>query len=300
MNAMTGNGWMVRLRTRWWWLLVAGALGLLVALVQLNLSTYDYLAQYRVTPVRAEASGVPAGISSIAAVAGVNLGRGDAARPFTLYLQMLKSREVAGDLVRNEALLRGAFPAQWDAARGVWREPASRTRWLRQLIQGLAGAPIATWHKPGAAEMQTYLERELTVADDQRNAIARVSLAAPDPAFAMAILKAAHESADLRLRQRALARTKTAVTYLTETLPTVTVAEHREVLAQALGEQERVRMMAAASAAFAAEPLGSVTVSANPVTPNPFVNIAAIVGLFLVLGVAAVLKVKFPFRSAMV
>lgn len=273
-----------RLRRNWKWPAGGLAAGLVLAFLYLNFATYEYAASYRVTPVRSDGPGLSGGLSSLAAAAGVSVGRGDAAKPFTLYLNLLKSRDVAAELAKDETLMRGAFKASWDAQTGQWRQPRSYTRWLKTLVRQIAGAPINAWTPPDAARLQIWLQDHVSVSDDQRNAIATISTTNEDPKFAIALLTALDQQADRLVRQRSLARAEASIDYLQKTLPTVVLAEHRAALAESLGEQERVKMMSMASASFAAEPLGAIVATPEPVTPNPFLTIAALGLLGLLIG----------------
>ena len=283
-----------RLRRNWLYPVTGLTIGAVAALLYLNFATYEYAASYRVTPVRSDGPGLSSSLSSLAAVAGVSVGRGDVAKPFTLYLNLLKSRDVAAVLAKDRTLMRGAFKSSWDERNRQWRQPPSKARWLKHLVMGLAGAPIPAWTPPDAARLQLYLQDNVNVSDDQRNAIATISMTSEDAKFAIALLSALDKQADKLVRNRALARAEAAITYLKATLPTVTLAEHREALAESLGEQERVKMMSMTTSAFAAEPLGAVIASAEPVTPNPFLTIAALGGLGLLVGM--LVAINRPFR----
>jgi len=275
---------LTRLRRHWKWPAMGLALGLFAAILYLNFATYEYSASYRVTPVRSDGPGLSSSLSSLAAVAGVSVGRGDAAKPFTLYLNLLKSRDVAAELAKDQALMHGAFKKSWDAKLGQWHQPPSITRGLKNLIRGIAGAPIPAWTPPDAARLQIYLEDHVSVSDDQRNAIATISTTNENPEFAIALLTALDKASDQLVRQRAQARAEAAISYLQTTLPTIALAEHRQALAEALGEQERVKMMSLASSSFAAEQLGAVVASPETVTPNPFLTLAGLSFLGLLLG----------------
>ncbi|WP_426164948.1 hypothetical protein [Sandarakinorhabdus sp. DWP1-3-1] len=286
----------LRLRRNWLFPVAGFAVGLVVALLYLNFATYEYAASYRVTPVRSDGPGLSSSLSSLAAVAGVSVGRGDAAKPFTLYLNLLKSRDVAAVLARDRSLMRGIFKRSWDARNRVWRQPPSKTRWLKNAVRRFAGAPIPMWTPPDAAQLQMFLQDNVSVSDDQRNAIATISIANEDPKLAVALLSALDKQADKLVRDRALARAQAAIDYLKRTLPTVVLAEHRSELAESLGEQERVKMMTMASSAFSAEPLGAVIASPDPVTPNPFLTLAVLAAL----GAMAGTLLAFNRRSRLV
>ena len=78
---------------------------------------------------------------------------------------------------------------------------------------------------------------------------------------------------------------------LSAQLGKVTIAEHREALAQTLSEQEKQRMAASSSAPYAAEPFGNATASPRPTSPRPILVLAASLMAGLLLGTLAALGV---------
>src|SRR5690606_16351275 len=87
-----------------------------------------------------------------------------------------------------------------------------------------------------------------------------------------------------------LKRSSGNIAYLTEQLSKATVAEYREAIAQALSEQEKIRMASSSTAPFAAEPFGSAAASPRPTSPQPLLVLivsivgGGILGSLLVLG----------------
>ncbi|PZN92998.1 MAG: hypothetical protein DCF31_14180 [Alphaproteobacteria bacterium] len=275
---------------RRWWVAASSATGMAMAIFVLHTATYRYSATMTVTPVQANSTALPGGLSGLASLAGVQVGRGEVAKPFVLYMQMLTGDGVVARLARDRSLMRHVFAKHWDARLGRWREPESATRGVTNLVKSILGVPVRAWAPPGPPEVDLWLSKRLSVAEDPKNGIARISLSDPDPEFAMATLAKINTLADTELRARELQRTRGYITYLGRTLATVTLAEHRAALAAMLGEQERKRMIAAADTAFAAELLGPIVASDKPDTPQPVATLLVGLGGGLLLGLLLALN----------
>jgi hypothetical protein len=273
---------------RRWWALLAGALiGLWLGASILSGATVQYTSELKVSPVQAEAGGLMRRLGGLASLAGVGgLGKADAATPFDLYLEAYFAPEVAERLAEDPALLRGAFWKEWRDGR--WTEPRSA---IGDAVLGLKralGAPVTPWREPDAGRFGEWLIENVAVNRSNRSAIVTVSLEHPDPAFARDLLARLHREADRTVRAKTLDRTAGTVAYLERKLGEVLLAEHREALAQALGEQERSRMMASVQGvAFAAEQFGAPRSTSEPTSPRAVVTLGAGLIAGLLLGVLA-------------
>lgn len=271
---------------RRWWAPVAGALiGLWLAAAMLSGATVQYTSELKVSPVQAEAGGLMRRLGGLASLAGVSgLGKADAASPFDLYLEAYFAPEVAERLAEDPAVLRGAFWKEWRD--GAWVEPRSTVGNMVRGLKRTLGVPVPAWREPDAGRLGEWLIRNVAVNRSNRSAIVTVSLEHPDPAFAEALLARLHREADRTVRAKTLDRTAGTIAYLERKLGEVLLAEHREALAQALGEQERNRMMASVQGiAFAAEQFGAPRSTSEPTSPRAAVTLG--VGLLggLLLGV---------------
>lgn len=268
-----GMMWLLLGAIRRHWLIMALciAAGLAAAVIYLHNATYRYSVELRVTPTQQDMSSLANRFGGLAAVAGINLGADKAVSPFDLYLEAMYSNEVAERLSRDPAMLRGAFPREWDATHGRWVEPDSLIRPLVQGAEEVLGAPVVPWSPPNSRRFAEFLRKEVFVVRDNKRAIVTISTLQEDTGFGRALLVQLDAAVDQMVRRRALDRANAYVGYLSLKLSQVTLAEHREALAQALAEQERVRMMSSSRVAYAASPLGAPVVSLEPVKPKPIV-----------------------------
>jgi uncharacterized protein involved in exopolysaccharide biosynthesis len=261
------------------WLLVGitGAF-IIFAIVYLQTANYQYLVQMQVTPSQGAASeamrGRLGGLSGLAAMAGINIGEANTVSNYDLYLESLQSREVAESVARDLSIMKVVFSDEWDASTQNWQQPPKRMGGLKRVIKALLGIPDYPWQAPNGARMQQYLGDVIRVDRKPRSPIAVIRTYAVDPRFGMQLLNAVHRAADERLRAQALHRTDEYVKYLSSQLDVVTVSEHRQALAEAMSEQEKMRMMTRANTPFAAEPFGSATASLRPARPRPVAALA--------------------------
>lgn len=259
------------IRRSWPIVVVAVVTSVVIASIYLHTAQYKYVASYQVTPTQSSSmtGGLGSQFSGLAAAAGLTLPTSPSETNFQLYLKGLHSREVATALARDEGLVRSIFDAEWDPASGKWHAPRDRLSFIKEPIKALLGVPTYRWERPGAARMQEFLEKSVKIEQSAKDPVAVVSFAHPDPAFAVRLLEEADRATDGQLRRRALIRSTDYIRHLTAKLSTVSVAELRTAIAQALSEQEKVRMTASSSLPFAAELFSKPSASRRPILPDP-------------------------------
>ena len=261
---------------RRWYLVVLGALvGLAWGVQDLHSQSYRYAVQMTVSPAqRGTSSNVGGGL---AALVNLALPSGENGSDFSLYLDLLKSRNVADELAKDQKLMHRLYAGNWDEATQTWKENPDTRRWpvaMKQLGDFL-GYPSVPWHEPNGESLLGFISAIVTIEQDPRKPyMAKIGMEWGDKDFAMQFLTKLHRTADEMLRQRAIKRTTDYIAYLSSTLSKVTVAEHRLALAQALSEQEKAAMIAQSGAPFAAEVLEEPWANSNPSFPQAFQTLA--------------------------
>ena len=271
-----------------WRVLACVVAALLAASIYLRSATYFYAAELKVTPNQVEGGGLPSSLSNIAAIAGVSVPRGQTST-FSLYQELLKSREVATVLSHDEGVMRRVFRDEWGGVPkgGRPQPPSGGLRPLIDTAKLTLGVPSYAWHEPGPAELEKYIDDMVSVSENPKRGITTIAFQHPDPGFAKAFLRRLHDTADQLIRDRTQRRTSAFIAYLDAKLATVTLAEHRQSLVTALAEQERLQMMASSKLPFAAEMLGDATVSPRPTRPQPLLILALALAGGIALGVAS-------------
>jgi uncharacterized protein involved in exopolysaccharide biosynthesis len=255
-------------------------------------ASYRYTAELKATAAQTSNSGIPSSLRALgglASAAGIRVPQDSGSVEFMKYIQNLQSRSAAEALSRRADLMHVIFAQEWDANRHRWAEPQGATISAIKFIKGVLGIPVYKWREPDAGRVEDFLERRVAVSEDQKKSIVTISFEHEDPRFAVKLVQALHGTVDHQLRQRSLQITSQNIAYLSRKVATVTVSEHRIALTEALGEQERKRMLAVSTGSFAAEPLDDVSVSFRPTSPRPALYLVGALLGGLVVGVLCVL-----------
>lgn len=305
MNDLTHNsvadgdqddGWLgafwEKIRRRWWLVLAFVLAGCVAAIYYLQTAQYTYTAELRVSPAeslsgRGQGGG---GLSNLAQLAGLG---SESAPPsaFRLYLEGLKSREVADRLARDPVLMRGIFAGEWDQDRRSWRRPPGG---LKASVWSLLGLPQPTWQPPDGARLQLFLAGNVAALQNTKSPLVTLALETPNPKFGMRFLTRLDLVTDAYLREKQQQRSRSNITYLSDKLRGVTFAEQRAALFAALNDEERAAMLANSRAPFAAEAFGVATASLSPTKPRqlPVLLGGPIIGLVFGVAIAALLGTR--------
>ena len=259
----------------WWILLFCSAISIWMASDYLRKATYLYPAQMQITPVQSmgdDSAGSRLGaLGGLASLANIGLPQNQSATQFRLYVDTLYSRDLAMELAKNRDLMMTLFAGEWDQVTQSWREPPLRSmdEWRRSL-RALLGFPANAWEAPGPARLQQFLmQRVVAIQDPRKPYLVKIIFNSEDPAFGISFLDLLNKAADNHLRQKALLRVRENIDYLSNKLGTVTIAEHRFAISQALSDQERFSMSASSVAPFAADVFDQPSVISTPAEPQP-------------------------------
>ena len=256
---------------RWFLVVLCALVGVAYGVSVVRSTPYLYTVQMTVTPAQRNTNNNTGG--GLAALVSLALPSGENGSDFSLYLDLLKSRNIADELAKDQQLMRALFGGNWDEASQRWREPPPDTsRWAvaeKRLLDDL-GYPPLQWHAPDGESLLGFLQSVNIEQDPRKPYMAKLVMNWGDKEFAMQFLRKLHMTADSMLRERAIKRTTDYIAYLSSTLAKVTVAEHRIALVQALSEQEKTAMVAKSGAPFAAEVLEEPWAGSYPSVPQVF------------------------------
>ena len=262
------------------WRLILGcaAFGFVIAALSLQGAIYTYPVEMQVTTVQSTSGSGGGGgrslsqLSGLASLANISMPSTQNEIQFQLFVESLLSRDLANDIAKNQDIMVALYGNQWDPITQTWFEPPiSTAAQAKQWLRGVLGlAPTLPWHAPNGENIQNFLSDNLRVNQDPRKTyMVTLTLTSNSRDFSIRFLNLLVQTADERLRQKALERARVYISYLTAKLNTVTVAEHRDALTQALGEQERYAMVASSGKPFAAEVFQSLWASNLPASPSP-------------------------------
>jgi hypothetical protein len=265
-----------------WFLVLLGMLvGVMWAADNLKGSGYQYRAQMQLTQAQTNGNPNQSMLGGLESLATAGLPVAQNGSEFGLYLDSLKTRDIADELAKDPVIMHTLFASQWDEATQSWHEPAmSKNQAYYKEIYDALGFPSVPWHAPDSESLQQVLSGLINVElDPRRPYLATVAVNYYDPQFAVKLLTDLHKTADNALRQKAIRRTNDYIAFLNNLLSRVTIVEHRTSIAQSLSEQEKTAMIAQSGSAYAAEPFERPWVSSIPVYPKPLPTLAE--GVFL-------------------
>lgn len=262
-----------------------------LALIYLHLATYTYTATLMVSPVMSSSSdsiaGKLGGLSNLASFAGINIAGDMGTQAFMLYQEGIDSRDVADELAKNPDIMHTVFHKKWDAANKQWIRPPDGVLAIIGFAKDTLGIPNSAWQPPDGALLQEYIVNNVDVEVDPQKPIITITYPDEDPQFAVKFLHELDRAVDNKLRGNALVRANQYIDYLSNQLNKVTNSDIRESLMTTLTDQEKMKMMASATAPYAAEPFGLPSASRKPTNPKPFLVLAAAAFTGGLLGILA-------------
>lgn len=285
-----------------WLVLACGLAAALLMLVYLNTTTYRYSAELKVTAAQGASTGGLASslqkFGGLASIANIQLPQDSSSIAFLRFGEMLHSPDIARIVALNPTVMHVLFAREWDSIHRRWFEPRTPLAALINSLKSIVGIPVYTWTPPDWHRVEEYLDRWVVVTVEQKRPVIVIAYSDRDPVFARTFVDLLNKAADEELRRRSLLRSEQNIAYLSDRLRTVTLAEHRTALSEAIGEQERTAMMAQAGAPFSAEPIGATRVSSRPTSPLPAVYLAlAFVGGLLIGALGVLVRNYLRFRS---
>jgi uncharacterized protein involved in exopolysaccharide biosynthesis len=285
-----GEAWGLCWRFRW---RIVGSVGLSLffSAAYLHLASFLFTAELKVVPANPSASSVRMGaIGNLAALAGVSPALRDSGSNFEVYLSELHGDSAARVLIGDAAIASRIFASEWSADLKSWREPVGDLDGVKRAVKWILGVPQRPWTAPDSSRFQAYLQSHLKIDVDPKSSVVRLRYDHVDRQFAVLFLSKLHAAVDAELRKRKRERSEANVRYLSERLASASIVEHRQSLASALVEEEKLLLLANSSAPFAAEPIGPPVASAWPTRPSPGVVLilGAVIGLLMGLMVAVI------------
>ena len=255
-----------------WLIMGFAAAGLGFGIILLNVITATYTTELKVTPASSSTGKLGSkfgGVGNLAALAGVTLGPSStSATPFELYLDRLKSLELANELANDPVIMTTIFARDWDQSRKSWKKPSLMHSIIMNLKTFL-GRPKRVSRAPNGARLQTYLEEEISIKRSREGApIVTITFEHENPKFAVYLLSKMDKLADNRIREKDLARATKYSAYWSSRLETAVVTELRKALSEALIEQERSIMMSSSDVPYSVIAIEPPSSSDRPTKPS--------------------------------
>ena len=265
-----------------------------IALAALYLRSAErkYTVSYVFKPVATE-DAMPSlgGLGGLASLAGVSLPSSSSG-DFLTFKFMLKSEEVAQELMQNDALVRGVFKREWNSETQSYRKPADGdlTPYIRGLKKLLTGEGPRDYAPPSAARLAEWLKKDgFSSSEDRDTGFLTLSAETPEPELMIQVMSQVTEETDRLLKERYIASAEQTMGFYQQQLAKARAREHREALAKLIAQEDQKLMLASKGTYFVAEPLTEPSVSLNPTSPKASLVLALSVVLGGFFGAALVL-----------
>jgi LPS O-antigen subunit length determinant protein (WzzB/FepE family) len=291
---ITLHGLLLTLRSGLWFVLLAAVAAILLAVIMLKREGPVYTATMVVAPAQQDLGAASRLVSQLDQYADLAAlaqapARLEAVTTMELYLELLRSPELARRLQEEHQLLQEIFPDQWDAASGSWHADPGIAASIHGAVLGFFGYP--EWQPPTPANLAEYLGRRINVWRSGSTSLRRIAMSHWDGEFAARLLRLVHETADDLVREDAQRRVERQIAHLEQELAAGGEPTRAEALRSMLAEQYRAQAMLASDVPVAAQIVSPPTPSPGPTSTSPLLVLALAGVVGLILGVFAVFLV---------
>ena len=264
-----------------------------IALAALYLRSAErkYTVRYVFAPVASENSGPNlGGLGGLASLAGVSLPSSSSG-DFLTFKFLLKSEEVAAQILEDKSLTQTIFASEWDTESQTYRKPpdGQSTPYLRTVKKVLTGQDPRDYIPPNAARLSDWLTKAFSSSEDRDTGFLTLSAETPKPDLMIRVMAKATEQTDRLLKERYIASAEQTMGFYQQQLAKARAREHREALAKLIAQEDQKLMLASKGTYFVAEPLTEPSVSLNPTSPKASLVLALSVVLGGFFGAALVL-----------
>ena len=262
------------------------------AALYLRSAERKYTVSYVFAPVNSEGTAPSlGGLGGLASLAGVSLPSASSS-DFLTFEFLLKSEEVASQLMRDQSLVKGIFDTEWDGSTNTFRKPVDGeyTPYIRSLKQLLTGDGERDYVAPNAARLSEWLKKDgFDTSEDRDTGFLTLSAETAKPELLIEVMNRATQETDRLLKERYIASAEQTMGFYQQQLAKARAREHREALAKLIAQEDQKLMLAAKGTYFVAEPLTEPSVSFDPTSPKASLVLALSVVLGGFIGAALVL-----------
>jgi uncharacterized protein involved in exopolysaccharide biosynthesis len=235
--------WLVQFWRGKWKLLVTSVLGMVLGFASSFIFDPVYRSETTISPVTDDNSRGLSGLGSQLggiALAGLNIGPSDSHRAEAIAV--LKSRVLVEQLIMQEALLPVLFPQQWDENAQAWTAAADEV--------------------PTLEDAYTVFDQDIRrVDEDASTGLVSVAIRWSDPGVAAEWARKLVESANSRLRQKAIEEARSSITFLQSELETTSAVGIQQVIISLMESQMNQITLANSRPEYAFRTIDPPTVS---------------------------------------
>lgn len=249
-----------------------------------------YSIEYNLKPV-ADTSSAPAlgGLGGLASMAGIQLPSGSS-KDFKIFQELITSLEVSQMIFEDKKIIRQVFRSEWDERINNYsKPPKSRFKiFLSDVKKLLTGNIEINYMPPNPRRLAILINENIKISEEIKSGFLKITSETSQPELILSLIIKATEASDKLMRQRYINFAIEPLSFYKEKLRTARSREHREALAELIGQEEQKLMFASRGKYFIAEPYIDPKISLYPTSPRPVFTL----GISLILG--------FIFSSALV
>lgn len=250
-----------------------------------------YTVRYVFAPVASKNAGPNlGGLGGLASLAGVSLPSSSSG-DFLTFKFLLKSEEVAAEILEDETLAQAIFASEWDTKNQTYRKPpdGQYTPYIRAIKKLLTGQDAKDYTPPNAARLSAWLSGAFSSSEERDTGFLTLSAETAEPHLMIRVMAKATEETDRLLKERYISSAEQTMGFYQQQLAKARAREHREALAKLIAQEDQKLMLASKGTYFVAEPLTEPSVSLNPTSPKASLVLALSVVLGGFFGAALVL-----------
>ena len=262
-----------------------------LAALYLRAAERTYTVRYVFSPVASENAGPNlGGLGGLASLAGVSLPSSSSG-DFLTFKFLLKSEEVAAEILEDKTLAQAIFASEWDTKNQTYRKPpdGQYTPYIRAIKKLLTGQDAKDYTPPNAARLSAWLSGAFSSSEERDTGFLTLSAETAEPHLMIRVMAKATEETDRLLKERYISSAEQTMGFYQQQLAKARAREHREALAKLIAQEDQKLMLASKGTYFVVEPLTEPSVSLNPTSPKSSLVLALSVVLGGFFGAALVL-----------
>ena len=257
----------------------------------LQFAERKYSVEYNLKPVGdIKSSPSLSGLGGFASLAGIQLPT-SSNNDFNIFKELITAPEVSEIIFENKKIIRDIFKTEWDETLNNYsRPPKSKIQiFVSDAKKLLNGNIDVNYMPPNPRRLAIFINKNIQIGEDKETGFLKLKSETSKPELMLSIMIEATKASDKIMRQRYINFSTEPLAFYKDKLRTARSREHREALAELIGQEEQKLMFASKGEHFVAEPYMNPKISLYPTAPRPALILVFSLMLGLFLGAAFVL-----------
>ena len=266
------------------YIILAIIISVFFASYHLQYAKRTYTVEYNLKPV-GETKNSPnlSRFGGLASIAGIQLPT-SSNNDFNIFKELITSTEVSEIIFENKKIIRDIFRSEWDESLNAYsRIPKSKIQvYVSNAKKLLTGNEELKYMPPNPRRLAIFISQSIQISEDKDTGFLKFSSETSKPKLMLLLMVEATKASDKIMRQRYIDFSTEPLAFYKKKLSTARSREHREALAELIGQEEQKLMFASRGKYFIAEPYINPTMSLFPTAPKPksTLTLSLVLGLF--------------------